>query len=211
MSPGQEAAEKVMRLLVVSYPDSIENGVVEVIDYHLPPASFLTNLFGIKNTERGGELSYVATIKSDYFTAPAGIVAVKDQPSLLSEFDNHAIPSFYLTNTYSGSGVSREFIEKGLKIARADLVFYNAKAEGALRVGYGLDRPHAVATDDTESGIRVYVSTQDGVVHLFEQFSAILPLCNKLPCRRNCSITTLTKCPRRRHFRHRIPHTLSFR
>lgn len=159
-----------MRLLVVSYPDSIENGVVEIIDYHLPPASFLTNLFGIKNTERGGELSYIATIKSEYFTAPAGIVAVKDQPSLLSEFDNHAIPSFYLTNTYSGSGVLREFVEKGLKIARADLVFYNAKAEGALRVGYGLDRPHAVATDDTESGTRVYVSTQDGVVHLFEQF-----------------------------------------
>src|SRR5208282_4553412 len=159
-----------MRLLVVSYPDSIENGVVEVIDYHLPPASFLTNLFGIKNTERGGELSYIATIKSDYFTAPAGIVAVKDQPSLISEFDNHAIPSFYLTNTYYGSGISREFIEKGLNIARADLVFYNAKAEGALRVGFGLDRPHAVATDDTESGMRVYVSTQHGVVHLFEQF-----------------------------------------
>ena len=240
-----------MRLLVVSYPDSIENGVVEIIDYHLPPASFLTNLFGIKITERGGELSYVATIKSDYFTAPAGIVAVKDQPILLSEFDDHAIPSFYLTNTYSGSGILREFIEKGLKIARADLVFYNAKAEGALRVGFGLDRPHAVATDDTESGIRVYVSTQDGVVHLFEQFyidsvfsflmyltldrktivprpnqrpptsnsnahaslsqhrnrslpphvSAILSLCNKLSCRRNCCITTPTRCPRRRHFR----------
>jgi hypothetical protein len=50
------------------------------------------------------------------------------------------------------------------------LVFYNAKAEGALRVGFGLDRPGALATDDTESGVRVYVSTQDGLVHLFEQF-----------------------------------------
>jgi hypothetical protein len=184
LSPEQQAAEKVMRLLVVSYPDSIENGVVEVIDYHLPPASFLTNLFGIKNTEKGGELSYIATIKSDYFTAPAGIVAVKDQPSLLSEFDSHAIPSFYLTNTYSGSGVVRQVVEKGLKITRADLVFYNAKAEGALRVGFGLDRPHAVATDDTESGIRVYVSTQDGVVHLFEQFyidSVTSPLIYLIP------------------------------
>ena len=141
-----------------------------MIDYHLPPASFLTNLFGIKTIERGGELSYVATIKSDFFTAPAGIVAVEDQPSLPSENDNQAIPSFYLTNTYSGSGFMREIVEKRLRIARADLVFYNAKAEGALRVGYGLDRPHAIATDDTDKGIRVYVSTQEGVIHLFEQF-----------------------------------------
>jgi hypothetical protein len=170
LSPEKEAAEKVMRLLVISYPDSIEQGVVEIIDYHLPPASFLTQLFGIKNTERGGELSYVATIKSKYFTAPAGIVAVKDQPSLLSEYDEDVIPSFYLTNTYDGTGLFREVVEKGLKIARGNLVFYNAKAEGALRVGYGLDRPHAVTTDDTEEGRRVYVSAQDGVIHLFEQF-----------------------------------------
>jgi hypothetical protein len=169
LSPGKEAAERVIRLLVVSYPDYIENGVVEVIDYHLPPTSFLTNLFGIKNTERGGELSYVATIKSNFFTAPAGIVAVKDQPSLLSEHDDHAIPSFYLTNAYAGTGWFRKVVEQGLQIARADLVFYNAKAEGALRVGYGLDRPHAVATDDTDQGIRVYVSAQDGIIHLFEQ------------------------------------------
>ena len=159
-----------MRLLVVSYPENIEEGVVEVIDYHLPPASFLTNVFGIKHTERGGELSYVATINSAYFTSPAGIVAVKDQPSLLSELDTHAIPSFYLTNTYQGSGLSRQIIEKTLSIARGDLVFYNAKAEGALRVGFGMDRPHAVSTDDAESGGRVYVSTQAGVVNLFEQF-----------------------------------------
>jgi len=159
-----------MRLLVVSYPENIEEGVVEVIDYHLPPASFLTNVFGIKHTERGGELSYVATIKSAYFTSPAGIVAVKDQPSLLSELDTHAIPSFYLTNTYQGGGLSRQIIEKTLNIARGDLVFYNAKAEGSLRVGFGMDRPHAVSTDDAESGGRVYVSTQAGVVNLFEQF-----------------------------------------
>jgi hypothetical protein len=169
-SPSGEAAEHVMRLLVVSYPENIEEGVVEVIDYRLPPASFLTNVFGIKHTERGGELSYVATIKSAYFTSPAGIVAVKDQPSLLSELDTHAIPSFYLTNTYQGSGLSRHIIEKTLNIARGDLVFYNAKAEGALRVGFGMDRPHAVSTDDAESGGRVYVSTQAGVVNLFEQF-----------------------------------------
>lgn len=155
---------------MISYPDSISEGVVEVIDYYLPPTSFLTNLFGIKHTERGGELSYVATVKSDYFTAPAGIVVVSDQPSLLSEIDNHAIPSFYLTNTYHGTGLSRNIIEKGLKIARGDLVFYNAKAEAALRVGFGLDRPHAMATDDDESGARVYVSTQDGIVHLFDKF-----------------------------------------
>lgn len=155
---------------MVSYPENIDNGVVEVIDYHLPPTSFLTNLFGIKHTERGGELSYVATIESTYFTAPAGIVAVKDQPSLLSEFDTHSIPSFYLTNTYRAKGWMRTVVEKGLQITRGDLVFYNAKAKGALRVGFGLDRPGAVATDDTDSGLRVYVSTQDGLVHLFEQF-----------------------------------------
>jgi len=159
-----------MRLLVVSYPESIDRGVVEVIDYHLPPASFLTNLFGIKTTERGGELSYVATIQSDYFTSPAGIVAVKDQPSLPSEIDNDAIPSFYLTNTFRSKGLLRSVVEKGLRIPRGDLLFYNAKAEGALRVGFGLDRPGAIATDDTEEGRRVYVSTQDGAVHLFEQF-----------------------------------------
>ena len=176
-SPGQEAAEHVTRLLVVSYPDSIEHGVVEVIDYHLPPTSFLTSLFGIKTRDRGGELSYVATIQSDYFTSPSGIVAVKDQPSLPSELDNHAIPSFYLTNTYHSTGFMRKIIEKGLQIARSDLVFYNAKAEGSLRVGFGLDRPNAIATDDTESGMRVYVSTQAGVVHLFEQFyiDSVLP------------------------------------
>lgn len=159
-----------MRLLVVSYPESIEQGVVEVIDYHLPPTSFLTNLFGIKTTERGGELSYVATIHSDYFTAPSGIVAVKDQPSLPSEIDSHAIPSFYLTNTYRTKGLMRHVVEKALQIPRGDLVFYNAKAEGALRVGFGLDRPGAAATDDTEGGTRIYVAAQDGAVHLFEQF-----------------------------------------
>jgi hypothetical protein len=170
LTPEQEAGERIMRLLVVSCPENIDHGVVEVIDYHLPPTSFLTNLFGIKHTERGGELSYVATIESEYFTAPAGIVAVKDQPSLLSELDNHPIPSFYLTNTYRSKGLMRNVLEKGLQITRGDLVFYNAKAEGALRVGFGLDRPGALATDDTESGVRVYVSTQDGLVHLFEQF-----------------------------------------
>lgn len=170
VSPGEEAAGHVLRLLVVSYPDNIDEGVVEVIDYHLPPASFLTSLFGIKHTERGGDLSYVATIKNPYFTAPAGIVAVKDQPSLLSEGESHAIPSFYITNTYHSSGLMRNIVEKGLKIARADLVFYNAKAEGAMRVGFGIDRPGPVTTDDSESGQRVYVSTQDGVVHLFEQY-----------------------------------------
>lgn len=159
-----------MRLLVVSYPETFTDGVVEVIDYHLPPTSFLTSLFGIKHTERGGELSYVATIKSDYFTSPAGIVAVKDQPSLLSEMDNHPIPSFYLTNTYRSTGLIRNVLEKGLRVARGDLVFYNALAEGALRVGFGLDRPGAIATDDTEQGVRVYVASQDGAVHLFEQF-----------------------------------------
>jgi len=159
-----------MRLLVVSYPETFTQGVVEVIDYHLPPTSFLTSLFGIKHTERGGELSYVATIKSDYFTSPAGIVAVKDQPSLLSEMDNHPIPSFYLTNTYRSAGLIRNVLEKGLRVARGDLVFYNALAEGALRVGFGLDRPGAIATDDTEQGVRVYVASQDGAVHLFEQF-----------------------------------------
>jgi hypothetical protein len=169
-SPEEDAAEKVLRLLVVSYPDNIEEGVVEIIDYHHPPASFLTNLFGIKHTERGGDLSYVATIKNPYFTAPAGIVAVKDQPSLLSEGEMHAIPSFYITNTFHSNGLMRNIIEKGLKIARADLVFYNAKAEGALRVGFGIERPGPVTTDDSESGKRVYVSTQDGAIHLFEQF-----------------------------------------
>jgi len=170
LSPEEEASERVLRLLVVSYTDTVDEGVVEVIDYHLPPTSFLTNLFGIKNTERGGELSYVATIKSEYFTAPAGIIAVKDQPSLLSEYDNHAIPSFYLTNTYRGKGLMRDVVEKGLKIARGDLVFYNAKAEGALRVGFGIDRPFSVTTDDIDGGTRLYVSTQTGAIHFFEQF-----------------------------------------
>ena len=168
-SPEGDAAEHVLRLLVVSYPDSIDEGVVEIIDYHNPPASFLTSLFGIKVSERGGELSYVATIKNPYFTAPAGIVAVKDQPSLLSEGELHAIPSFYITNTYHSGGVMKTVVEKGLQIARADLVFYNAKAEGALRVGFGLDRPGPVTTDDSEGGRRVYVASQDGQVHLFEQ------------------------------------------
>jgi hypothetical protein len=169
LSAEEEAAERVVRLLVVSYPESSDHGVVEVLDYHLPPASFLTKLFGIKHAERGGELSYIATIESKYFTSPAGIVAVKDQPSLVSEFDRHAIPSFFLTNTYGNKGILRDFIEKGLQIAQGDLVFYNAKAEGALRVGFGLDRPGPLATDDNLSAARVYVSTQDGRVHLFEQ------------------------------------------
>jgi hypothetical protein len=169
-SIGEDASERVLRLLVVSYPHSIDSGVVEVIDYHLPPTSFLTNVFGIKQTEKGGELSHVATIQSNYFTSPAGIVAVKDQPSLTSEHDTHAIPSFYLTNTYRSTGLWRAVVEKGLKIPQGDLIFYNARAEGALRVGFGLDRPGPIATDDTEEGIRVYASTQDGLVHLFEQF-----------------------------------------
>jgi hypothetical protein len=159
----------VIRLLVISYPESIDDGVVEVIDYHLPPASFLTNVFGIKNTERGGELSYIATIKSDYFTAPAGIVAVKDQHSFPSDLDDNVIPSFFLSNSYGTKGVLRNVLEKGLKVARGDLVFYNAKAEGALKVGYGIDRPAAITTDDSEQGVRVYVSTQAGIVNLFEQ------------------------------------------
>lgn len=170
MSPELDAPERVIRLLAVSYPENITEGVVEVIDYYLPPASFLTNIFGIKNTERGGELLHVATIKSQYFTAPDGIVAVKDQPSVLSEVDNHAIPSFYLTNTYRGKGWSRKIIEKGIAISKADLVFYNARAEGALRVGFGLDRPGPITTDDFDIGSRVYVATQDGLVHLFEQY-----------------------------------------
>ena len=165
-----EGAERVIRLLVISYPSNIENGVVEVIDYHLPPASFLTNMFGIKNSERGGELSYIATIKSSYFTAPAGIVAVKDQPSFPSDSDSMQIPSFYLTNTYRHKGLRRELVEKRLQIGRADLVFYNAKAEGSLQVGFGLETPGAVTTDDTEEGLRIYVASQNGVVNLFEQF-----------------------------------------
>ena len=165
-----EGAERVIRLLVISYPSNIENGVVEVIDYHLPPASFLTNMFGIKSSERGGELSYVATIQSSYFTAPAGVVAVKDQPSFPSDSDSMQIPSFYLTNTYRHKGLRRELVEKRLQIGRADLVFYNARAEGALQVGSGLETPGAVTTDDTEEGLRMYVASQNGVVHLFEQF-----------------------------------------
>ena len=84
--------------------------------------------------------------------------------------DNHPIPSFYLTNTYRSTGLIRNVLEKGLRVARGDLVFYNALAEGALRIGFGLDRPGAIATDDTERGVRVYVASQDGAVHLFEQF-----------------------------------------
>lgn len=165
-----EGAERVIRMLVVSYPNDIDHGVVEVIDYHLPPASFLTNMFGIKNTERGGELSYIATIQSSYFTAPAGIVAVQDQPSFPSNVDSMQIPSFYITNTYRHTRWMRQVVEKQLQIGRADLVFYNARAEGSLQVGFGLETPGAVATDDTMEGLRIYVASQNGVVHLFEQF-----------------------------------------
>jgi hypothetical protein len=165
-----EGAERVIRLLVVSYPNNTDDGVVEVIDYHLPPASFLTNLFGIQSSERGGDLSYVATIRSSYFTAPAGIVAVKDQPSFPSDSDSMQIPSFYITNTYRHKGLVRELVEKRLQIGRADLIFYNARAEGCLQVGFGLETPGAIATDDTDEGLRVYVASQNGAVHLFEQF-----------------------------------------
>jgi hypothetical protein len=164
-----EGAERVIRLLVISYPTNVDDGVVEVIDFHLPPASFLTNLFGIKHSERGGELSYVATIRSTFFTSPAGIVAVKDQPSFPSDSDGMQIPSFYLTNTYRHKGVIRDLVEKRLQIGRADLIFYNARAEGSLQVGFGLETPGAVTTD-TEEGLRVYVASQNGPVHFFEQF-----------------------------------------
>ena len=162
------AGGRVIRLLVVSYRRNILSGSVEVIDYHLPPTSFLTSLFGIKSTERGGELSYVATIQSDLFTAPSGIVAVRDDPSLPSEIDAYSIPSFYLTNTYHGSGLARTVLEKGLGIHRGNVVFYNARAQAALGVGFGLDRPGPVSTEESESSRRIYVTTQDGQVHLYE-------------------------------------------
>lgn len=164
-----EGAERVIRLLVASYPVNVDDGIVEVIDFHIPPASFLTNMFGIKHSERGGELSYVATIRSTFFTSPAGIVAVKDQPSFPSDSNGMQIPSFYLTNTYRHKGVIRDLVEKRLQIGRADLIFYNARAEGSLQVGFGLEKPGAVTTDSPE-GLRVYVASQSGPVHFFEQF-----------------------------------------
>ena len=78
-----------MRLLIVSYLENINEGVVEVIDYYLSQASLLTNVFVIKHTEGGGE---IATIKSAYFTSPTGIVAVKDRPSVLSEIEHTQSP-----------------------------------------------------------------------------------------------------------------------
>ena len=167
----------------MSYPSSPTKGVVEIIDYHLPPTSFLTSLFGIKHTERGGQLSYVASIHSEYFTSPAGIVAVKDQPSLLSDVDPHPIPSFYVTNTFKGQGWERKVLEKGLRLTGGDVVFYNARAEDAIRVGFGLTAPGAVTTDN-DMGTRVYVASQDGVVHLFEQVYSLPPL--DCPCCASC-------------------------
>ena len=167
-SPELEAREQIIRLLVVSYPHNIHHGVVEVIDYHHPPTSFLTNLFGIRQSERGGELSYVATIESDLFTSPAGIVAVTDHASLPSEFDGHSIPSFYLTNTYRSKSALARRLEKGLGVPRGDLVFYHAREQTTVRVGFGLDRPGAIASDDSGSMRRICVSTQDGQVHLFQ-------------------------------------------
>lgn len=163
-----EAGERIIRLLVVSYGRDISRGSVDVIDYYLPPTSFLTSLFGIKSTDRGGELSYVATIESDLFTAPAGIVAVRDHPTIPSDLDPYPIPSFYLTNTYQHKGVMRTVLEKWLGFPQGDVVFYNARAQAALRVGFGLDRPGPISSEESEEGRRLYVTTQDGQTHLFE-------------------------------------------
>jgi hypothetical protein len=165
---GAQAGERVIRLLVVSYRHNVENGAVDIIDYHLPPTSFLTNLFGIKSIDRGGQLSYIATIESDLFTAPAGIVAVRDHPSMPSEIDPHSIPSFYLTNTYHHKGLARRVVEKGLRLSQGDVVFYNAHAQTGLRIGLGLDRPGPISCEESDFGRRIYVTTQDGQVHLFE-------------------------------------------
>jgi hypothetical protein len=171
-----ETGDRIIRLMVVSYPSNVNDGVVEIIDYHHPPTSFLTNLFGIKQLERGGELSYVATIESELFTSPAGIVAVKDHASPPSAIDGHSIPSFYLTNAYRTKGLLRSILEKGLQIPRGDFVFYNALAQTVIRVGFDLHRPGPIASDDTDSMRRIYVATQDGQIHLFE-----LPLSESVP------------------------------
>jgi hypothetical protein len=163
-----EASERVIRLLVVSYNRNIEHGSVQVIDYHLPPTSFLTSLFGIKTTDKGGELSFIASIRSDSFTAPAGIVAVRDYPSLPSDLDPHPIPSFYLTNSFHYKGITRTIMEKWMAFPQGNLIFYNARAQSALKIEGNLDRPGPISYEESEGARRLYVTTQDGKVYLFE-------------------------------------------